>query len=146
MADVQQSFFRRDDTHQPGAIEPTPTNRRTRFESGLDPSLRGWLIRATRLHAHLCSVVRIYARPGRVSRTGDSYASRAARGDQTLLFDCMRLVGDEGHAIADEILRSMDATPPTAALPGSKDKVAEMRRRAARGESLFSTKDKRTPL
>ena len=146
MADVQQSFFAQDNQPQTDAVEPSHAARRTRFEANLEPKIRGWLIRATRLHAHLCSVVRVYARPGRVSRTGDSYASRAARGDQTLLFDCMRLVADEGHAIADEILAEMDAAKPTAALPGTKDKVEEMRRRALRGESLFSPRDKRTPL
>lgn len=145
MADRQQNFFRDEIKPAVGPTEPTPTNRRSRFERKVPPRLRDWLIRATRIHAHICAVVRLYARPGDADPDGDSYQSRAARCDQTLLFDAMRMAGDESHAIADEIYRHMEPTG-TVALPGTADKVAVMRQRALRGESLFSDRDRRTPF
>jgi hypothetical protein len=148
MADRQQHFFRAPDApgQLAGRTEPTPTNRRSRFERKVPTQLRDWLIRATRVHAHICSVVRLYARPGAADPAGDSYESRAARCDQTLLFDAMRMAGDESHAIADEIYKVMESATGTDALPGTTDKVAIMRQRALRGESLFTDRDRRTPL
>ena len=130
---------------QTRAAEPSRGNRRTRFARKVPDRLRDWLIRTTRIHAHLCAVVRLYARPGDADPEGDTYASRAARCDQTLLFDALRTASDESTIIADEIFACMAPTG-TVALPGTADKVAIMRQRALRGESLFSERDRRTPL
>jgi hypothetical protein len=93
-----------------------------------------------RCHAHLCAIVRLYGDPSKAggqSNAGETYASRAARGDQTLLYDCITVTVDELVAVRDEIQARIDAAPPTAAAPGSQEKVDEMARRAERGESLF---------
>lgn len=138
---------------QPDEIAPAPAagqpNRRTRLEPTIEPRLRGWLIRATRTHAHLCSIVRLYGAPSKAggqSLLGEGYASRAARGDQTLLFDCVSFCRDELAEVATEILAAMDAAPATSAAPGTPQKVATLAERAERGESLFIDGDGQTFL
>lgn len=114
--------------------------RRTRLRPGTCPRLAGWLHRVARVHAHLCAIVRLYGNPNRAggqSLQGETYAARAARGDRTLLYDAVGLSIDELTEIRNEIQAVLDAAEPTAAGPGTADKVAEMARRAERGESLF---------
>jgi hypothetical protein len=116
------------------------TGRRTRIASGTCPRLTGWLHRVARVHAHLCAIVRLYGNPsqaGGQSNQGDTYAAKAARGDRTLLYDAVGLSIDELVEIRNDIQAVIDTATPTAARPGSADKVAEMARRAERGESLF---------
>lgn len=116
------------------------TGRRTRLRAGTCPELATWLHRVARVHAHLCAIVRLYGNPSKAggqSNQGETYAARAARGDRTLLYDAVGLSIDELTEIRDEIQRRIDAAEPTQAAPGSADKVAEMVRRAERGESLF---------
>lgn len=84
--------------------------------------------------------MRLYGNPSKAggqSLQGETYAARAARGDRTLLYDAVGLSIDELGEIRHEIQVVIDAAPPTQAAPGSADKVAEMARRAERGESLF---------
>jgi hypothetical protein len=84
--------------------------------------------------------VRLYGRPDRAggqSNQGETYAARAAAGDRTLLYDCLTVSRDELDAIRGEVEAAMEAAAPTSAPPGTTDKVAEMARRAERGESLF---------
>jgi hypothetical protein len=84
--------------------------------------------------------VRLYGDPSKAggqSNQGETYAARAARGDRTLLYDAIGLSIDELTEIRNEIQAEIDAAPPTQAAPGSREKVAEMARRAERGESLF---------
>lgn len=93
-----------------------------------------------RVHAHLCAIVRLYGDPSKAggqSLQGETYAARAARGDRTLLYDAVGLSIDELTEIRNEIQAVLDAATPTAATPGTAEKVAEMVRRAERGESLF---------
>jgi hypothetical protein len=124
-------------------------NRRTRLRSGLPKPVHNWLIRISRVHAHLCYTVRLFARPetaGGQSLEGETYAARAARGDRTLIHDSCLLGRDELDAIVAEVQAVMDAAPPTESLPGTSSKVDEMERRAARGESIFVDKDAKIPL
>ena len=114
--------------------------RRTRLRPGTCPRLAGWLHRSARVHAHLCAIIRLYGNPSKAggqSNQGETYAGRAARGDRTLLYDAIGLSIDELVEIRNEIQVVIDAATPTQAAPGSVDKVAEMARRAERGESLF---------
>ena len=114
--------------------------RRTRLDPGTCPRLATWLHRVARVHAHLCAIVRLYGNPKRAggqSLQGETYAARAARGDRTLVYDAVGLSIDELAEIRNEIQAVLDAAPPTAAQPGTADKVEEMARRAERGESLF---------
>lgn len=124
----------------PGDVGPRSQNRRTRLEAGLPPELVDLLHRTARVHAHLLNVIRLYGNPGKAggqSLEGDSYGARAARGDRTLLFDCLSVACDELGAIREEVWRAMESSPATAYLPGSAGKVETMAERASRGESLF---------
>jgi hypothetical protein len=115
-------------------------NRRSRFKADLAPDLRKWLTRVSRVHAQLCTLVRLYAEPSRAggqSLLGETYAARAARGDRTLLFDALNNSAIEITSIRDAVSAAMASAPSTAAKPGSHEKVAEMTRRFQRGEWLF---------
>lgn len=115
-------------------------NRRARFKPDLSPELRKWLTRTARVHAQLCTLVRLYAEPlraGGQSLLGETYAIRAARGDRTLLFDALNSSHREIGGILDEVSAAMAKATPTPAKPGSHEKVAEMTRRFQRGEWLF---------
>jgi hypothetical protein len=124
-------------------------HRRTRVAAEVDPQIRGWLQRMARTHAHITTVVRLFGDPSRAggqSLQGETYAARAARGDRTLLFDCVGFVMDEMDELRREIMAEMDAAPPCPHIPGSRAKVDEMERRANAGYSLFIRGDADTPL
>jgi hypothetical protein len=125
-------------------IARVEANRRTRLDPTTGRQLAAWLHRVARVHAHLCAIVRLYGRPDRAggqSLQGEAYAARAARGDRTLLYDCLTVSRDELDAIRIEVQQVMDGAPPTASAPGTTGKVDEMARRAERGESLFQEGD-----
>lgn len=124
-------------------------NRRTRLDKELPAELKQWLTKASRIHAHICYVVRLFGNPSRAggtSNAGETYEARAARGDRTLLFDCLSFCGDEIDRLRNEVQASMDSAPPTSAVPGSAEKVAVMLARAERGESIFIKGDAPIPL
>lgn len=119
-------------------------NRRTRLSRELSTTVRDWLIRTTRVHAHLCYMVRLFGRPetaGGQSLDGEAYAARAARGDRTLLYDAFTFSIDELTTLRNEVAKEMDAAEPTAARPGTPEKVAALSLRVDRGQSLFIEKD-----
>jgi len=128
----------------PGVWTGEESNRRTRLEKGLPPQLVGWLHRTVRVHAHLLAIVRLYGNPSKAggqSNFGEDYASRAARGDRTLLYDCLTVSRDELDAIRDEVHEVMHSASPTLHPPGSAEKVEVMVQRHLRGESLFIDQD-----
>jgi hypothetical protein len=128
---------------------PAASNRRTRLDQDLPAELKEWLVRTTRVHAHLCAIVRLYGAPSKAggqSNEGEAYAARAARGDRTLLYDCLTVSRDELDEIREAIQKVMDAAPSTACPPGSPEKVAEMSARVDRGESLFIETDARISI
>ena len=89
-------------------------------------------------------IVRLFKHPeiaGGQSLEGETYQERAARCDQTLLHDAFLLVRDEADIGVAEVQAAMDAAPKTAALPGTRAKVAEMEARARRGQSIFVDAD-----
>lgn len=115
-------------------------NRRTRLDKGLPAELKQWLTRVARTHAHICNIVRLFGNPSRAGGTsneGETYEARAARGDRTLLYDCLGHCEEQLALIRAEVQAAMDAAPPTSAEPGSLEKVAVMLARAERGESIF---------
>lgn len=124
-------------------------NRRTRMSKSIDAQLRGWLLRVTRCHAHLCAVVRIYGNPekaGGASNNGNDYVMRAARGDRTILHDALIRTGHTLYEIADDIEEAMDLLPPTDARPGTTEKVEVLADRASQGMPLFRRKDAQSDL
>lgn len=122
-------------------------NRRTRIAAEVDGELRGWLQRAARAHSHIATIVRLFGTPSKAggqSLLGEGYAARVARGDRTVLFDCVTYCIDELNGIRDEIEHRMDATPPTHHEPGTPEKVEVMARRLHAGDSLFVEGDAKT--
>lgn len=123
-----------------GGVAFSEQNRRTRLDKDLPPELVRWLHRVVRVHAHLLAIVRLYGNPSKAggqSNEGEAYAARAARGDRTLLYDCLTVTRDEMDEIRAEVEAQMDATPRTTSPPGSGGKVEVMVGRYARGDSLF---------
>lgn len=114
-------------------------NRRTRFQNHLSPKMRKWLIATSRIHARLCAIVRLYNAP---QRAGEGILSvRLTREDKTLLFDALNAAAFEIDLIREQVSAEMEKSPPTAAPPGSHEKVSEMAARFDRGEWLFNDGD-----
>lgn len=126
-------------------------NRRTRLarrktagggQAGPDlpPKVHLWLIRTTRVHAHLCYIVRCFGRPA-ADEPGDTVEARASRRDRTLLFDCWAHAIGELSQLQAELSAEMEPAEATDHLPGSPEKMEVLAARLARRESLFSDRD-----
>jgi hypothetical protein len=125
---------------QPQTDEPGRQGKKSGRLNSHSPEIANWLIRITRIHAHLRYIVRLFAEPeiaGGQSLEGETYSARAARGDRTLVYDAVGYAGEELAEIRREIESVMDAATPTTFPPGTAEKVAVMLDRANRGESLF---------
>ena len=115
--------------------------KRVRWPDSLDPKLRKWLTRVQRVQAHLRSTLLIYSARRNVG--GDSlignhaYNERAASYDRTILHDALLLARDEYDEVIREVQAVMDSPKPTAAAPGSREKVDVMEQRARSGYSIF---------
>lgn len=123
-----------------------PDGRRLRWPDDLNPQLRKWLTRVQRVQAHLRSTLAIYAvkrNVGGCSLGNRAYNQRAANNDRTILYDALTLALDEFAEVRGEVQALMDGAEPTKALPGSRDKVDLMVRRAADGRSIFIDGDAR---
>lgn len=123
------------------------SNRRCRLSPKLPAELRTCLHRVSRVHAHLLATVRLYGSPGAAGGVSDGkfrneYVLRVRRGDRTILYDALTLARDELDAIREEVQQAIDAASPTVAPPGSREKIAELVRRAKAGQTLFSERDK----
>ena len=107
----------------------------------LPPKIHGWLIRTTRIHAHLTYIVRSFAQArGRLA--GDSVEARASRHDRTLLHDCWTYGVTELELLRAELHAEMEPGP-VGYRPGSPEKVAELEQRAERLQNLFTDADAR---
>jgi hypothetical protein len=73
----------------------------------------------------------------------DAYNVKAAGKDRTILHDALVYAVDEAADVLREIQTVMDSPPPTTALPGSREKVDAMERRANAGYSIFVDSDPR---
>jgi hypothetical protein len=134
---------------QPPVVGIPERRPRVRMIPELDPKLRVWLTRCSRVHAALSNVVRVYSNPeraGGMSNAGDEYVARAQRGCPTLLWDCLAYCHDELQAIQAEVGDEMEDTPATRHPPGSKAKVAILAQRFHDGKSLFIEADSRTDV
>jgi len=126
-----------------------PNNRRTRLagrkdrgDSGPDlpPKIHNWLIRTTRIHAHLTYIVRSFARPA-ADTPGDTVEARAERRDRTLLDDCWSFAMNELAQLQAELAADMEPDEPTTHRPGTPGKIETLAERAARLQSLFHDRD-----
>lgn len=120
---------------------------RVRWPDDLDPQLRRWLTRVQRVQAHLRSTLLIYSTKRNVGGDSlignDDYARRAAAADRTILYDALTLALDEFGDVREQVQTVMDSPRPTAAVPGSPEKVAVMEARAKAGFSIFVDGDAR---
>lgn len=106
--------------------------------------MKNWLHRCVYVHAHLLTIVRLYGRPERAggqSLLGETYAARAARGDKTLLQDCLTVAIDALSALREEVELAIAKVEPTDAQPGTRAKVEAMARRVELGQAVFSDRD-----
>lgn len=115
--------------------------RRSRLAPALGGRLTKWLRRVIRVHAHLCNVVRLYSSARAAGDGSDEWKRRAVAGDRTILCDAVILAVHELDSVRLEIEAAMDAAAPTAAPPGSPEKVSAMRRRVSLFQSLFVSGD-----
>ena len=107
----------------------------------MPPKIHSWLIRTTRVHAHLCYIVRVFGQPQANSK-GDTIEARAARRDKTLLLDCWTYAQSELDQLRQEVSAEMEP-PATKTAPGSAERIVELARRAERGQNLFTDGDAR---
>lgn len=154
MESEQSSPIDRDTPPSGGADfmpEAARENRRTRLskrkrpgktQPELTPRLHNWLIRTTRIHAHLCYYVRCFGRPAK-DTPGDTVEARAERRDRTLLYDCWAFAIGELLQLQAELSEEMEPEDATRHSPGSQEKVEVMRGRAERLESIFTEGDAR---
>jgi hypothetical protein len=123
-----------------------PNEKRVRWPDDMDPKLRVWLTRTARICAHLKAQMSIYGRGSR-NVGGDSlvgnhaYNQKAANRDRTILHDALVFTLDEAGDVLREIQAVMDSATPTAARPGSREKVDVMEARANAGYSIFIDTD-----
>jgi len=117
---------------------------RTRLSLTVERQLGDWLRRVVHVHAQLRHTVAVYDDPTKAGGGGeDDYSRRAAEGDRTILDDTLARAIEELSAIRDEIGREMEAVPPSSALPGSLEKIAQLALRAAAGMALHHPNDVR---
>lgn len=113
------------------------SNRRTRLSPRIGKRLAGWLRRVSRVHAHLCNVIRLYGRERKSASGTNEWRARALAGDQTILADALIVAVGELTAVQAAIDAAMAAAPPTDAPPGSPAKVEVLAARVAAGFALF---------
>ena len=116
-------------------------NRRTRISPRIPKALREWLHRTTRVHAYLLNVVRLYGKESAGRPVTDEWRQRALCGDRTILADALATAADQLRAIHGEIEKAMEAAPPTAAPPGTPEKISSLQARVARFEALWIAGD-----
>jgi hypothetical protein len=119
-------------------------NRRTRLSPRIGKALAAWLRRVSRVHAHLCNVIRLYGRERKSARGTDEWRARALAGDKTILADALIVAVAELQSIHAAIDAAMTATPATDAAPGSPEKIAVLADRVAGGFAVFLPGDNST--
>lgn len=131
------------DEHDDAA--PAVKQGRVRWPDDLDPTLRKWLTRVARVGAHIRAQLAIYGRGRNVGGDSlignDNYAQRAGQRDRTILHDALVVAIDEYTDVLREVQAKMDSAAPTDAMPGTREKVAVMERRARAGFSIFIDDD-----
>ena len=129
--------------HAGTKVNAVETNRRLRWPDELCPKLRKWLTRVQRVQAHLRTTLAIYTTAKNIGghEKNDNYDRRVAQGDRTILHDALALAIDEYTEVFGEVQALMDSAPPTAARPGTREKVDVMEARAQDGFSIFIEAD-----
>jgi hypothetical protein len=119
--------------------------KRVRIRQEVRPRVAEWIRRARREQARLTHVLNVYASPikaGGRSLAGDSYVEAAMAGDPRILLDVIVEIICQFQGIGREIEVVVQPTATTA-LPGTPEKVEEMRRRQERFQALHTDRDAR---
>jgi hypothetical protein len=112
--------------------------KRVRIRQEVRPRVAEWIRRARREQARLTHVLNVYASPikaGGRSLAGDSYVEAAMAGDPRILLDVIVEIICQFQGIGREIEVVVQPSATTA-LPGTPEKVEEMRRRQERFQAL----------
>jgi hypothetical protein len=112
--------------------------KRVRIRQEVRPRVAEWIRRARREQARLTHVLNVYASPikaGGRSLAGDSYVEAAMAGDPRILLDVIVEIICQFQGIGREIEVVVQPSATTA-LPGTAEKVEEMRRRQERFQAL----------
>ena len=119
--------------------------KRVRIRQEVRPRVAEWIRRARREQARLTHVLNVYASPikaGGRSLAGDSYVEAAMAGDPRILLDVIVEIICQFQGIGREI-EVVVQPAATTALPGTAEKVEEMRKRQERFQALHTDKDAR---
>ena len=112
--------------------------KRVRIRQEVRPRVAEWIRRARREQARLTHVLNVYASPikaGGRSLAGDSYVEAAMAGDPRILLDVIVEIICQFQGIGREI-EVVVQPKATTALPGTAEKVEEMRKRQERFQAL----------
>ena len=112
--------------------------KRVRIRQEVRPRVAEWIRRARREQARLTHVLNVYASPikaGGRSLAGDSYVEAAMAGDPRILLDVIVEIICQFQGIGREI-EVVVQPAATTALPGTPEKVEEMRKRQERFQAL----------
>lgn len=119
--------------------------RRVRIHRIVRPRVAAWVREARRAQARLSHTLNVYANPvqaGGRSLAGDVYVEAAMRGDPRILLDTLVEIICCLQGIGREIEQAVEPAPTTA-LPGTAEKVEEMRKRQELFKALHSDRDAR---
>jgi len=112
--------------------------KRVRIRQEVRPGIVAWLRRLRRVQARLTHTGNLYADPRRAggrSLAGDCYVEAALAGDPRILLDTIVESICELQGVGREVESTVQPTATTA-LPGTPEKVEEMRRRQERFQAL----------
>jgi hypothetical protein len=112
--------------------------KRVRIRQEVRPRVAEWIRRARREQARLTHVLNVYASPikaGGRSLAGDSYVEAAMAGDPRILLDVIVEIICQFQGIGREIEVVVEPLATTA-LPGTPEKVEEMRKRQEMFQAL----------
>ena len=119
--------------------------KRVRIRQEVRPRVVAWLRRLRRVQARLTHTGNLYADPRRAggrSLAGDCYVEAALAGDPRILLDTIVESICELQGVGREIEVVVEPAATTA-LPGTAEKVEEMRRRQERFQALHTDRDAR---
>jgi hypothetical protein len=117
--------------------------KRVRIRQEVRPQIVAWLKRLRRMRARLTHTDNLYADPRRAggrSLAGDCYVEAALAGDPRILLDTIVESICELQGVGREIEVVVEPAATTA-LPGTAEKVEEMRKRQERFQALHTDRD-----
>lgn len=128
---------------KPVKIPESRGQKRVRIRAEVRPQIVAWLKRLRRVQARLTHTGNLYADPRRAggrSLAGDCYVEAALAGDPRILLDTIVESICELQGVGREVEATVQPTATTA-LPGTPEKVEEMRKRQERFQALHCDRD-----